>query len=75
MGQLKYGFKAYVHHSEVPVKSSTMKAADIDNYGDTDMLLGNFAFSPVALPEHLKARWETANYRLIIFENGLRNKK
>ena len=67
----KYRFKTYVHHSEVPVKSLTMEAADIDNDGDTDLLLGNFAFSPVALPNDLKAKWESANYGLIIFENQL----
>ncbi len=74
VNQIKYGFKAYVHQSEVPVKSLTMEAADIDNDGDTDILLGNFAFSPVALPEDLKARWQMANYGLVIFENLLRNK-
>jgi hypothetical protein len=52
-----------------------MEAADIDQDGDTDILLGNFAFSPVALPGDLKAKWASANYGLIIFENGLRSKK
>ena len=67
----KYSFKSYVHHSEVPVKSLTIETADIDNDGDTDILLGNFAFSPVSLPDDLKAKWESANYGLIIFENQL----
>ncbi|MEO7802669.1 MAG: hypothetical protein ABIR81_11745 [Ginsengibacter sp.] len=40
----------------------------------TDILLGNFAFSAAAWPEDLKARWQTANYGLIIFENLLNNK-
>ncbi len=48
-----------------------MEAADIDKDGDKDIVLGNFAFSPVALPESLKAKWKTANYGLIIFENQL----
>jgi mono/diheme cytochrome c family protein len=71
----KYSFKAFVQQSEVPVKSLTMEAADIDNDGDTDIILGNFAFSPVALPEDLKARWQKAEYGLTIFENRLPNKK
>ncbi|MBC7508483.1 MAG: VCBS repeat-containing protein [Ferruginibacter sp.] len=67
----KYTFKSYTHHSEVPVKSLTMETADIDNDGDTDIILGNFAFSPVSLPNDLKTKWESANYGLIIFENQL----
>ncbi|HZH65832.1 MAG TPA: VCBS repeat-containing protein, partial [Flavisolibacter sp.] len=75
MGSKKYSFKSYVEHSEVPVKSLTLEAADIDHDGDTDILLGNFAFSPVALPNDLKAKWGSANYGLMIFENGLRGQK
>jgi len=71
MDSKKYRFTSYVHHSEVPVKSLTIETADIDNDGDTDILLGNFAFSPVSLPNSLKAKWESANYGLIIFENQL----
>lgn len=75
VNQSNYSFKAYVVKSEVPVKSLSMEAADIDNDGDTDILLGNFAFSPVALPEDLKAKWQMADYGLIIFENQLRSPK
>jgi len=75
VNQLSFGFKAYVHQSAVPVKSLTMEAADFDKDGDTDILLGNFAFSPVALPKNLKASWQSVNYGLILFENRLRNKK
>jgi hypothetical protein len=75
MGKGNYSFKPQVHYGDVPVKSLTMEAADIDEDGDLDILLGNFAFSPVALPDDLKAKWTSANYGLIIFENQLRKRK
>ena len=69
--QRTFSFKAHADHNEVPVKTLALEAADIDNDGDTDIILGNFAFSPVPLPEDLKKQWKTANYGLIIFENQL----
>jgi hypothetical protein len=75
MASEKYSFRTYVHTGEVPVKSLTMEAGDIDNDGDTDILLGNFAFSPVLLPKDLKAKWESASYGLIIFENQWQGQK
>ncbi|MEO7962011.1 MAG: hypothetical protein ABIR19_10720, partial [Ginsengibacter sp.] len=57
--------------SGLPVKSLTLEKADIDGDGDMDIILGNFAESPIAVPEYLKNEWMSAQYGLIVFENVL----
>ncbi|MEP7230210.1 MAG: VCBS repeat-containing protein [Ginsengibacter sp.] len=71
----KYQFTSFTNQSGLPVKSLTLEKADIDGDGDMDIILGNFAESPIAVPEYLKNEWKAAKYGLIVFENVLRNKK
>lgn len=65
----KYQFTSFTNQSGLPVKSLTLEKADIDGDGDVDIILGNFAESPIHIPEYLKDKWKTAQYGLIIFEN------
>ena len=69
-GTSNYNFQAYAHHASVPVKSLTMEKTDIDGDGDVDIILGNFAFSPVAAPAELERKWKSADYDLIVFLNS-----
>lgn len=66
-----YQFTSFTNQNEMPVKSLTLEKADIDGDGDMDIILGNFAESPIAVPEYLKNEWKAAKYGLIIFENQL----
>ena len=65
----KYQFTSFTNQSGLPVKSLTLEKADIDGDGDMDIILGNFAESPIAVPGYLKNEWKAAKYGLIIFEN------
>jgi hypothetical protein len=69
-GTSNYNFQAYAHNASVPVKSLTMEKTDIDGDGDVDIILGNFAFSPVAAPAELERKWKSADYDLIVFLNS-----
>jgi hypothetical protein len=67
----KYQFTSFTNQSGLPVKSLTLEKADIDGDGDMDIILGNFAESPIQVPGYLKDKWKAAKYGLIIFENQL----
>lgn len=73
--QDKFKFKSYILKSDVPVKSLTLEKADIDGDGDMDIIAGNFAQSPGAVPKDLDEKWKTAKYGLIIFRNQLNQPK
>jgi hypothetical protein len=68
----KYLFSSYVNSNDLPVKSLSLEKGDIDNDGDTDIILGNFSESPIAVPPQLDVMWKQAEYGLIIFENKLK---
>jgi hypothetical protein len=67
-----YSFQSYIAKGDVPVKSLTLEKGDIDSDGDTDILLGSFAFSPVAAPAALERKWKENPAGLILFKNNLR---
>ena len=74
--QTKFTFKSYTQKSEVPIKTLTLEAADVDGDGDLDIITGNFAQSPGAAPADLDEKWRSAKYGLSIFYNQLyKNKK
>lgn len=66
-----YKFTSFINSNELPAKSLTLEKADIDGDGDMDIIMGNFAASPVRVPEHLDQQWKQAKYGLIILENKL----
>lgn len=69
--ETNFVFKPYVLKSDVPLKTLTLEKADIDGDGDMDIIAGNFAQSPGAVPDNLDEKWKAAKYGLIIFNNQL----
>ena len=69
--QNKFAFKPYILKSDVPLKSLTLEKADIDGDGDMDIIAGNFAQSPGAVPPDLDHKWKGAKYGITIFKNQL----
>lgn len=67
----KSSFKSYTLKSEVPIKTLALEAADVDGDGDLDIITGNFAQSPGAVPAELDQKWKSAKYGLSIFMNQL----
>ena len=68
----QYKFTSSIMKDGLPIKSMTMIKGDIDNDGDVDIMLGNFAISPIQIPEYLDKAWKQAKYGLIILENNLK---
>lgn len=73
--QDKFAFKSYILKSEVPLKTLTLEKADIDGDGDLDIIAGNFAQSPGAVPKDLDDKWKSAKYGITIFMNQLYHAK
>ena len=71
MDQNNFKYKSYILKSDTPVKSLTLEKADIDGDGDMDIIAGNFAQSPGAVPKDLDQKLKSAKYGLIIFKNQL----
>jgi len=69
--QKKFTFKSYTLKSEVPLKTLTLEKADIDGDGDMDIIAGNFAQSPGAVPPALDEKWKAAKHGITIFFNQL----
>jgi hypothetical protein len=67
-----FKFQSYIDKTHLAVKSLSLEKADIDGDGDIDILLGNFAFSPVKAPNALEEKWKAAPYGIIVFKNKLR---
>jgi hypothetical protein len=65
----KFTFKSYTQKSEVPIKTLTLEAADVDGDGDLDIITGNFAQSPGPAPADLDQKWKATKYGLSIFFN------
>jgi hypothetical protein len=71
----KFTFKSYTLKSEVPIKTLTLEAADVDGDGDLDIITGLFAQSPGPAPAQLDQQWKAAKYGLSIFYNQLHQPK
>ncbi|MFA6086248.1 FG-GAP repeat domain-containing protein [Mucilaginibacter sp.] len=67
----KYTFKPFNLKSDVPLKTLALEKADIDGDGDIDIIAGNFAQSPGAVPPELDQKWKSARHGLTIFLNNL----
>ncbi|MFD2569039.1 FG-GAP repeat domain-containing protein [Spirosoma soli] len=68
----KFRFTPFTLDTPVPVKSLTLEKADVDQDGDLDLLLGQFSFSPVAVPPALQQQWNTVDYKLVVLINRRR---
>ncbi|RRA97607.1 FG-GAP repeat domain-containing protein [Larkinella rosea] len=53
----------------------TMDAADVDQDGDEDILLGSFAFRVTPTPKELMDRWRKSKAGVILLENQTKNRE
>jgi hypothetical protein len=65
----RFSFTAHTLGMATPVKSLTLEKADIDHDGDQDLILGQFGYSPVAVPPALQQQWDTVPYKLVVLIN------
>ncbi len=65
----RFRFTAHTLGMATPVKSLTLEKADIDHDGDQDLILGQFGYSPVAVPPALQQQWDTVPYKLVMLIN------
>jgi hypothetical protein len=49
-----------------------MEAADVDQDGDLDLLLGSFYLAITPTPKAYLERWKTENKGVVVLENRLR---
>ncbi|MEO7211334.1 VCBS repeat-containing protein [Mucilaginibacter sp.] len=70
-----YSFESYTIDGGLPIKSLTIEKADVDSDGDMDIILGNFAQTPGAVPQYFDEHWKSAQYGLILLENQLHQPK
>ncbi|MFC5409234.1 FG-GAP repeat domain-containing protein [Larkinella bovis] len=52
-----------------------MDAADVDQDGDEDILLGSFAFRVTPTPKELLKRWQQSKAGVMLLENQTKNRK
>ncbi len=64
-----FKFTAHTLDMATPVKSLTLEKADIDHDGDQDLILGQFGYSPVAVPPALQQQWDKVPYKLVVLIN------
>jgi hypothetical protein len=65
----RFRFTPHTLDMATPVKSLTLEKADIDHDGDQDLILGQFGYSPVAVPPALQQQWTTVPYKLVVLIN------
>ncbi len=52
-----------------------MDKGDFDQDGDTDLVLGNFIYSELPVPDTLQVIWSKAGHEIMFLENGLIKEK
>lgn len=65
----RFRFMAHTLKMATPIKSLTLEKADIDHDGDQDLILGQFGYSPVAVPPALQQQWDKVPYKLVVLIN------
>lgn len=65
----RFQFTPHTLDMKTSVKSLTLEKADIDHDGDQDLILGQFGYSPVAVPPALQQQWDKVPYKLIVLIN------
>ncbi len=65
----RFVFAPHTLNMAMPVRSLTLEKADIDHDGDQDLILGQFGYSPVAVPPALQQQWDTVPYKLVVLIN------
>ena len=65
----RFRFTPHTIKTAIPVKSLTLEKADIDGDGDQDLVLGQFAYSPVAVPPALQQQWNSVDYKVVVLLN------
>jgi len=69
----RFQFTARTLDLPIPIKSLTLEKADVDQDGDMDLVLGQFSYSPVAVPPALQRQWNTVPYKLVLLLNQRRD--
>ncbi len=69
----RFQFTARTLNLPTPVKSLTLEKADVDQDGDMDLVLGQFSYSPVAVPPALQRQWNAVPYKLVLLLNQHQN--
>ncbi|MBC8152629.1 MAG: VCBS repeat-containing protein, partial [Bacteroidetes bacterium] len=65
----RFTFTSHVLDTPVPIKSLTLEKADVDQDGDMDLVLGQFSYSPVAVPAKLQRAWNMVDHKLVLLLN------
>ena len=65
----KLNFKVKTHEQTHKGRWLTMDIGDIDNDGDTDIVLGNFSMGPTSASEEIKKGWIAAPVSMLLKNN------
>ncbi|WP_411030791.1 FG-GAP repeat domain-containing protein [Spongiimicrobium sp. 3-5] len=68
----QYSFVPHTFEASTHGRWLLMDAADVDEDGDTDILLSSFTYAFTPVPEHMSKLWKEKNIDIMFLENKLK---